>query len=84
MTQQPNHPKGEVGVDSSLKSDGQPPPEAPIQAEGRQDGQSTPVGGGGLWVQRRWEKAAERSPRITGFQCHFENNSRLPLYPKTP
>lgn len=29
VTQQPNHPQGDVGVDSALDSDRQSPPEAP-------------------------------------------------------
>lgn len=41
VTQQPNHPRGEVGVDSSLDSERQSPPEAPNprrELTGRPDG----------------------------------------------
>lgn len=85
VTQQPNHPKGEAGVDSSLDSDGQSPPGAP-NPSGEQTGWPEDPGHGlGVCGSGRDARRQQRNhPRTTGSKRHFQNNSRLPLYPKTP
>lgn len=85
VTQQPNHPKGEAGVDSSLDSDGQSPPGAPNQAESRPDGQRTQgTGWGSVGPGEMREGSREITPEPQGLNVTFKTTPGSHSTPRPP